>query len=147
NGLNDAGALAYSGGSNHISRLGQRLYEDANTEKGIIMTSAEHQFILAEAAEQDRISSDAVVHYLNGIEASLSYYGIEADTVYFEQESVAFDPAQALQKIAVQKWIALFFNGYEAWFDLRRTKMPVLPPVDGSDRIMSRWEYPGEEQS
>ena len=147
NGLNDADALAYNGGSNHISRIGQRFYEEASTEKGIIMTYAELQFILAEAAAKDWIAADAEVHYLNGINASFAYYGIEADPAYFEQGSVELDPAQALEKIALQKWIALFFNGYEAWFDYRRTKMPELTPVDGSDRIMSRWEYPGEEQS
>ncbi len=146
NGLNDADALAYNGGSNNISRIGLRFYEEASTEKGIIMTYAELQFILAEAAAKDLISADAELHYLNGIEASFDYYGIEASQDYYEQAKVAYDPAHSWEQIALQKWIALFFNGYEAWFDYRRTKLPVLSPVDG-DRVMSRWEYPAEEQS
>lgn len=147
NGLNDAEALAYHGGSNNISRMGKRFYEENNTEKGIIMTYAELQFILAEAAAREWITGDSEAYYLKGIHASFDYYGIVPDQDYFQQPEVAFDPEKALEQIAQQKWIALFFNGFEAWFDYRRTGLPELVPVDGSDRIISRWEYPGEEQS
>lgn len=147
NGLNDNAALAYNGGSNNISRIGTRFYEDPDTEKGIILTYSELQFILAEAAAKNWIDGDVEEFYKNGIEAALEYYGITEDADYFEQDMVKLDLANPLPQIGLQKWIALFFNGYEAWFDIRRTKFPALVPVDGSDRIISRWQYPSEEQS
>lgn len=37
---------------------------------------------------------------------------------------------QKLEKIAVQKWLALYPNGHEAWTEWRRTGYPKLAPVD-----------------
>lgn len=36
---------------------------------------------------------------------------------------------QRLEKIMIQKWIALYPNGHEAWTEWRRTGYPVLHPV------------------
>ena len=36
---------------------------------------------------------------------------------------------QKLEKIIIQKWIALFPNGQEAWTEWRRTGYPKLNPV------------------
>lgn len=38
-------------------------------------------------------------------------------------------PEQKLEKIIIQKWIALFPNGQEAWTEWRRTGYPKLNPV------------------
>lgn len=39
------------------------------------------------------------------------------------------DKEEKLEKIMIQKWIALFPNGQEAWTEWRRTGYPVLNPV------------------
>lgn len=39
------------------------------------------------------------------------------------------DTEQKLEKIMIQKWIALFPNGHEAWTEWRRTGYPKLNPV------------------
>lgn len=168
NGLADEAALAYNGGSNFISRVGLMFAclacdgnASPNAAQGILMTYAELQFILAEAAEKGYIPGDAESYYLEGINASFDYYnsrvpasyGIQAmpSAEYFAQVDVAYIGTQAekLQKIGVQKWIALFFNGLEAWFDWRRTNIPtIIPGPDNvnNDRVPIRFAYPSSEQ-
>lgn len=43
------------------------------------------------------------------------------------------DPATELKQIAIQKWLALFPDGYEAWADYRRSRTFILYPVANSD--------------
>jgi Susd and RagB outer membrane lipoprotein/CarboxypepD_reg-like domain len=55
-----------------------------------------------------------------------------------------------LSKIALQEWIALYFNGLEAWFDWRRTGMPEIVPGASNlngNKVPVRYIYPLSEQS
>lgn len=158
NGLTDVNAIRYNGGPEFQSRIGSLFYEQAITEKGlqtakgIIMTYAELQFVLAEAAERNFIIANPEAHYKNGIQASFQFYGINAGQDYFLQKAILYEgsDAQQLEKILTQKWISLFFHGFEAWFDWRRTGYPVLKPGvenENSDKIPVRFIYPIIEQS
>jgi hypothetical protein len=174
NGLEDTKALDYNGGPLGVSRLGLAyaclLCNDAgeaaplaNVARGLLMTYAELQFILAEARERNMITTgDAEAYYTAGIQANVDYY---AETVpasygadltlpagYFTQTAVAYTGTQEekLRKIGTQKWIALFFNGLEAWYDWRRTGIPALQPGVSNlndDKIPVRFAYPQIEQS
>ena len=63
------------------------------------------------------------------------------------------DAQTKLERIITQKWIALYFNGNEAWAEYRRTGFPKLIPVayNGSGGIVDsnagpqRMPYPQEE--
>jgi hypothetical protein len=158
NGLADVEALTYNGGPEFQSRVGPLFFEQANTPlgiqvaKGIIMTYAELQFLLAEAAEKSLISGNAADYYMNGINASFAFYGITPAPAYFTQSEVAYTGSEQelLEKIGTQKWISLFFQGLEAWFDWKRTGYPVLAPAvdnQNGDRIPVRFIYPIIEQS
>ncbi|MBT1704616.1 SusD/RagB family nutrient-binding outer membrane lipoprotein [Chryseosolibacter indicus] len=159
NGLDDVAALEYNGGPEFQSRIGPLFFEQATSPKGIeiakgvIMTYAELQFILAEAREKEFITTGtAEAYYLNGINASFSFYGLTASPTYLLQSEVAYTGTreEKLEKIGTQKWISLFFQGLEAWFDWRRTGYPKLQPgVDNQndDRIPVRFIYPLIEQS
>lgn len=65
----------------------------------------------------------------------------------------AADAQTKLERIITQKWIALYFNGNEAWAEYRRTGFPRLIPVafNGSGGIVDsnigpqRMPYPQEE--
>lgn len=171
NGLADESALIFNGGSNFVSRVGL-LYSclvcndnaSPSARQGMIMTYAEQQFILAEAAERGFIDGDAEAYYLSGIEASFDYFTERTALIspeisaavapaddYFVQEGVAYTGTQAekLEKIGIQKWLALFFNGTEAWAEWRRTGIPNLSP--GPDALIgqvpTRFMYPIEAQS
>ena len=55
-------------------------------------------------------------------------------------------PAEKLEKIGNQRWVASYFQGLEAWFNWRRTGYPkILPSVDNQndDRIPVRFIFQG----
>jgi hypothetical protein len=174
NGLEDTQALSYNGGPQNVSRVGYlfaclvcndpgQAVPKADAPRGIIMTYAELQFILAEAREKGLITNGtADGFYTAGIQANFDYYksivpseyGIDLDIPagYFNQTEVAYTgtTAEKLNKIATQKWVALFFNGLEAWFDWRRTGLPALTPGVNNlnnNKIPVRYIYPLSEQS
>ncbi|MEJ7644551.1 MAG: SusD/RagB family nutrient-binding outer membrane lipoprotein [Chryseolinea sp.] len=159
NGLDDVTAQTYNGGQQFQGRIGPLFYEQANSAKGIqvakgvIMTFAELQFILAEAREKGLIDMGlAETYYMNGIAASFTYYGVTPGATYYTQDEVAYagSTEEKLEKIGTQKWAASYFQGFEAWFNWRRTGYPVLEPsVDNQndDRIPVRFIFPRIEQS
>jgi hypothetical protein len=132
----------------------------------LLMSYAELQFILAEARERNFITSgEAEAFYLDGIQASADYYEsrlneggyeelaavIQPDGDYYNQASVTYagSTEEKLAKIGTQKWIALFFNGMEAWFDWRRTGYPELTPGPGAviPTVPVRFQYPSGVQA
>ena len=120
-----------------------------------LMTYAEVEFIKAEAAFLGiGGQSGAAAHYNAGVTASILQWGgtqAQADA-YLAQASVAYSAATGPQQIGVQKWIALFTQGSEAWSNWRRTGFPAsvvigpqhYPEVTGIPR---RLPYPSNEQS
>jgi hypothetical protein len=96
------------------------------------MNYAELQFILAEAAEKGMINSSttAETYYMNGIQANFAYYAamvpaaygitVTPTAAYYTQPAVAYtgSSSEKLGKIALQKWVSLFFTGLEGWCQL-----------------------------
>jgi hypothetical protein len=157
NGLDDVAALTYNGGVQNVSRIGTPFYIDGfgtpteldlRIARGVIMNYAELQFVLAEAAQKGWIAGNAQTFYEAGIRGSFDYYELELPEGYLTQAGVAFNAADALQLIGTQKWISLFFQGMEAWFDWRRTGIPTILPGPANlneDRVPVRFLYPGSE--
>jgi SusD/RagB-like outer membrane lipoprotein len=122
-----------------------------------LMTYSEFLFIEAEAANRGWIAggdAQAATYYDAAITASMEQYGIDAAsiTTYLAQPSVAYTPGAAgLAKINLQKWIALYRQGIEAWTEYRRTGVPNLTPAaEGQTTpkiVPRRLEYPVSEQS
>lgn len=108
-----------------------------------LITYRELQFIIAETSTDDTEKHTA---YLNGIEASFEEVGLgtaEYNT-YVSQNAV--DPGVGnltMEQIMIQKYIGLFVQP-EAFSDWRRTGIPSLTPVAGSD-VPRRWFYPENE--
>lgn len=174
NGLSDVDALAYNGGVQGVSRVGYTFAclvcndagqsaPDPAAARALLMTYAELQFILAEARQKGMISSgDAASYYTNGITANFAYWqsvvpaaynlNITMPSDYLDQPSVAYagTDAEKLAKIALQKWVSLYFNGLEAWFDWRRTGLPEIIPGPANlnnNKVPVRYIYPLSEQS
>jgi hypothetical protein len=174
NGLGDVEALNYNGGPQGVSRVGYTFAclvcndagqtpPDPAAPRATIMSYAELQFILAEAREKGLITSGtAEEYYMNGMKANFNYwklvvptqYGIDvtAPDSYFAQPAVVYTGSQAekLDKIYLQKWVALYFNGLEAWFDWRRTGKPeIIPGANNlnNNKVPIRYIYPTSEQS
>jgi hypothetical protein len=115
-----------------------------------LMTAAEMNFALAEAAERGLITGlpgTAASYYNAGITASMQQWGVSAANIatYLAQPGVVYTPGTAgLVQIAQQKWIALYTDGGDAWTEWRRTCVPytVVPGVDASKpNVPRRFEY------
>ena len=133
------------------------------------MSYSELQFILAEARERDFITvGDAQQYYENGIKASFTYYASRANAggwsdianalvntdldAYIGQPMVAYTGTidEKLEKLYKQKWISLFYTGFEAWSDWRRTGLPeVIPGPDAvnSGNVPVRFQFPNSVKS
>lgn len=120
----------------------------APTLPGVILSNAQVQFLLAEAANEGYITggtSLASTYYNKGITANFEFNGISSfATAYIAQGNITLgNQADARQKIAEQSWIALFGQGFEAWTEWRRTGFPILSPcVEAAESsIPSRLYY------
>ena len=148
NGLSRQSQNAYN--FNDISLIGKLFRDDATGVNAPIMTYAELQFLLAEAAQKGFIPGATTTYYEDGIRASHAYYNATIPPGYLTRPDVALNGNEDLKKIMTQKWISNFLNGYEAWIDIRRTGFPPLTiPQDNlnNNRFPVRFRYPSTEQA
>lgn len=117
----------------------------------VVMTLAELQFTLAEAAldgDIDGGTAKAQEYFEKGITASMTQHGLTVPATY-----LATVGPVTRAKVLEQKWIALFGQGVEAWTEWRRTGLPVFPARDprsffANDGVLpTRLPYPGSEAS
>ena len=134
------------------SRFSEKFYQP--DLPGIILDYATVEFLLAEAAERSIIGTPATAqsHYNKAITASLEYYGVaSAAAAYISQPAVAYNTAPGTwkKKIGLQKWLALFNQGTEAWTEYRRLDFPELaaPPGSFINVVPKRLTYPISEQT
>ena len=120
----------------------------------MVMNAAEVYFLRAEAALAGMSSENAELMYRNGITASLAQYGVSASasTAYLSSPSATLAGGTTegnLEDIIVQKWLAIYYQGTEAWAEFRRTGYPKI--WTGSDlgstngNIPRRLTYPSSE--
>lgn len=119
-----------------------------------IMTYAQVLFAQAEAAKLGWTTGNAKALYEAAVKASMQQwmganFTEAAYTAYITQPDVAYTDANAIERIATQRWIALFYQGNEAWSSWRRTGYPVLKPtantLNGGTEIPRRLAYPVTE--
>jgi hypothetical protein len=133
----------------HVSGLADMYQETSGPLlKARVMTAAEVNFILAEAANKGwNVGGSAKDFYNAGVEASLKAWGVgDKYDDYIKGSHVAFNGT--LEQIITQKWIASFTMSEEAWFDWRRTGYPKfkLGPKVTQPRIPVRFMYPSDEE-
>lgn len=126
---------------------------------GILMTHAELQFILAEAAMKGYINTTTTAeqYYKNGALSSIKYWmpawNVPIDT-YLTNADINwnnnYSEFQKMELIHKQKYYALFMTDMQQWFEYRRTGHPVLPMGAGllNGGVMpARMVYPVYVQS
>ena len=107
-----------------------------------LMSYAEVAFIKAELAQKG-ITGDAKTLYETAVKASVEQWGATLPADYFTNPLAAYDGT--VDRIMLQKYIALFFTDYQQWFEYRRTGLPVLPVADGmvnDKKVPVRFRYP-----
>ncbi|WP_254639789.1 SusD/RagB family nutrient-binding outer membrane lipoprotein [Chitinophaga sp. GbtcB8] len=114
----------------------------------------EVEFLRAEAIERGMtgVAGTAATHYTNAVTASIiSWGGTDAEAAtYLAQPEVAYATATGgyKGKIGVQKWLALYNRGFEAWTEWRRLDFPKLvKPEEAQSEIPLRYPYPVSEQN
>lgn len=95
----------------------------------LIYPYAELQFTLAELAFKGIIPGNAQTYYENGVKAAIEQWGSTMPANYFANANVAYNGT--LERIMLQKYVALFFVDQQQWFEKRRTGFPVLPNNGG----------------
>jgi len=97
----------------------------------IILTSAEAYFLQAEAAVRGIGSGDAQSLYENGIMEAMKLWNVsDGDiAVYIADQDAASISAgtldEKLEKIATQRWLLSYTDGFEAWAVVRDTGYPT----------------------
>ncbi len=132
---------------------------NANLIKAKIITYAEQEFILSEAALRGYISGGsaaAMDYYNNGVVGAFAEVGLPADVAnsYLSHPGVTFDNSSmdaSLQQIITQKWVSNINNGFEGWIEYRRTGYPDFQTGGGANLnkgvIPSRFLYPTSEKT
>jgi hypothetical protein len=132
-----------------VSRIGT--YFARADAPAVIMSYAEVLLLQAEAAERGWIGGDAAELYEQAIAAAMGDIGVADGDIadYLANPDVAYQGGQrGLEQIALQKWLALFGNGPEAYAEWRRTGFPELvagPDALNNGQIPVRLEYPEQE--
>lgn len=97
----------------------------------IVMNAAEVYFLRAEASLAGLSSEDMEQMYRSGIESSLDQYNVATADVnsYLSSPAATLSggtPEEDLENIIVQKYLAIFNQGREAWAEFRRTGYPKI---------------------
>ena len=111
-----------------------------------LISYAEVEFTLAEAALKGWSVGAAKTHYENGVQASLDAWSVGGEyDDYIAQPKVAFN--NTLEQVMEQKWLASFMATTESWMDYRRTGLPALEagPRAKKPRLPLRFVYSSEE--
>jgi hypothetical protein len=99
---------------------------------------AEVAFLVAEAAARGWTGDDANIWYQEGIRAAMQQLQLYPGMKTISEQAIndfvkAHVLRNGIEDINMQKWVALFPNGFEAYANQRRTGFPVLAPIDDPD--------------
>lgn len=144
---------AYGDNNNYNAFSHPGVAQEDPTFPGMIMSYSEVSFLLADAASRGYNVGGTVEQFYNsGIQESILYWGAgqtDVDT-YLANPDVAYTtaPGTAIEKIAMQKWISLYDQGFEAWSSYRLYDYPNLPlAVQAQIPTPARYTYPVTEYS
>ena len=152
-------------GMQGYSRLNDNIL--SYTAPNLILTYAESEFLLADAAKRWGIttSGTAEQHYQNGVLAALTQLAafgtastISAGQAQAYYNAYPYNDAVGLNQINTQFWLSTVMNEYEAWCNWRRTSSaanpngyPALTPTIYTGNVTGgtiprRLEYPVSEK-
>lgn len=109
----------------------QKMGEGVGAYPEIILTSAEAYFLQAEAALKGMGSGDAQSLFSNGIREAMKLWEIsDGDTENYISSQAAANISsgtmdEKLEKIALQRWLVSYTDGFEAWAVVRDTGYPT----------------------
>jgi hypothetical protein len=150
-GLTRDQAVAFDGSSG--GKWAKILRDDLRDDNDPVVLLSYSVVLLARAEVRQRgwVTTGPTVAelYRSAIGANWEEWGISYTTAqldaYVAQPAVALTAGTEIQKIATQRWLSLYPNGLQAWFEWRRTGFPVLTPspnaTNTSKQIPRRYVY------
>ncbi|TMU54658.1 SusD/RagB family nutrient-binding outer membrane lipoprotein [Flagellimonas algicola] len=107
----------------------------------IILSSAEAYFLQAEAVVRGLGTGDAQALMNSGIEEAMKLWGIGGgDAAAYAAQPIADITGgtedERLEKIALQRWLASYTDGFEAWAVVRKTGYPAELAAGVTDPIL-----------
>jgi hypothetical protein len=132
-------------GTEEFSLLGADIF--AQDAPVYLVTYAQVLFAMAEAAARDWIDGDPEELYNSAVESSMLQWTGSTDGVneFLDSPEVAFDSNNAIESIAVQRYVHLYMFGYEAWSEWRRTGFPDNLVEPNGAPVPNRLSYPDNE--
>lgn len=153
-----AGKLLPGGGSRYAFSQLDRTRLAKRTSPLFLVTAAQNNLLLAEAAVRGWVTGDENVYYADGIRAHMDQMAAfdagAAVTAGDRDAYVAAQPldtstdAAAFAQINYEYWVASFLAPHEAWANFRRSGFPVLAPNPYDGRtvdFITRITYPVSE--
>ena len=143
------GVYGQNSAYNTYSQPGDAL--EAPTLAAHFMSFSEVSFLLADAAQRGwTITGTAAEHYANGVNASMAQWGVSGTdaAAYLAQTTVAYDASVWKERIGVQKWLAMYMRGNEAYNTVRQYDYPAMNIAADAQRFPpNRMSYPIDEYS
>ena len=119
------------------------------TAPAYLLTYAEVKFFEAEAIQRGFVGGNAATAYNEAVTASMNQWGFDDSEGDITDYLTAnpYNAANWEELIGVQKWLALYGNGLEAWSEWRRLDYPQLdvPAAAVRDYIPVRALYTSDE--
>lgn len=146
------------------SQPNRKTYADPEAPT-FVMTAAQTNLLLAEAAQRGWIKGSAEDFYKAGVRAAMEQFsqfpnGKKLYDAYMSEEKIQeylannpFDASKALEQINTQYWITCFCDEYEAFSNWRRSDFPKLTYPNLSQKelpgvnhnLSRRFTYPTNE--
>jgi|TARA_B110000238_G_scaffold10207_1_gene10235 hypothetical protein len=113
----------------------QKTNEGGRIFPTILLTSADSHFMIAEAITKGLVSGDANSYYQIGLEKAMVLWetSTTSDFLASEMGSLNGSSEQNLERIATQRWLTNYTNGYESWAIVRDTGYPSAAMVTSTN--------------
>lgn len=123
--------------SSPVDRVINQSNQGTNIYPFVVMSAADSHFMVAEAIVKGLATGDADGHYQTGLNHAMALWGTSTTPEFLSSEmgSLSGSTDQKLEKIGIQRWIANYTNGYEAWAIVRDTGYPrsAITTSDNND--------------
>ena len=113
----------------------QKTNEGGRIFPTILLTSADSHFMIAEAITKGLVSGDANSYYQIGLEKAMVLWETSTTSGFLASEmgSLNGSSEQNLERIATQRWLTNYTNGYESWAIVRDTGYPSAAMVTSTN--------------
>lgn len=130
--------------SNPADIITQKTNEGKPLFPTILMTSADSHFMIAEAIVKGLASGDANNYYQIGLEKAMAIWetSTTSDFLGSNMGSLNGTVEENLEKIATQRWLANYTNGYESWSIVRDTGYPTTAVITSDNNDI--YSFAGE---